>query len=551
VIVGGNPTPGFAFAFRWANGVAALIPQLKGIESTANSVSTDGTIIAGDINPTGSNPSGFTLTGTNLEIIPPSSKNLTTSGTIMSANGTVVAGNIASGFGTLTPYQWQNGALIQWPGSTTQDSSPEAVSPDGSVVVGVTDVGGGFNPVPFEWTNGAVTTLTLPSGFNVGSAMGVSNEGSTIVGFMMPPLSIDNKAFIWTQANGVQDLQQVLTADGLGSSLAGWTLTKATAITPDGYTIVGDGIDPQGQDEGWIANLGPPPPPPPPAPPAPITWTNPANIFYGMALGDAQLDASSSVPGTFTYSPPGGTILHAGAGQTLSVTFMPDDTTDWSTNTDSVSIDVVQATPTIKWVSPANIISGKPLSAAQLDATATWTVGGALVSVPGTLTYSPPAGTELSAGNHTLSVSFSPTDTTDYTGATDTVRINVLPPSLRQPTETSLAAKPRSANLGHQITLTATVKNRDLFGGTPTGGVVNFYDGGALLGWAPLVFGRAQLKTSNLHAGSNRLKATYAGDQSFVGSTSAVVTEKIRGHAPKSVLKTIGTDHSLLEDRER
>ncbi len=40
VIVGGSPTPGFAFAFRWANGVAALIPQLKGIVSTANSVST-------------------------------------------------------------------------------------------------------------------------------------------------------------------------------------------------------------------------------------------------------------------------------------------------------------------------------------------------------------------------------------------------------------------------------------------------------------------------------------------------------------------------------
>ena len=62
-------------------------------------------------------------------------------------------------------------------------------------------------------------------------------------------------AFIWNQATGVQDLQQVLTTDdGLGSSLTGWTLTAATAITPDGNTIVGNGIDPQGQQEGWIAN---------------------------------------------------------------------------------------------------------------------------------------------------------------------------------------------------------------------------------------------------------------------------------------------------------
>ncbi len=117
----------------------------------------------------------------------------------------------------------------------------------------------GLNPQPYEWTNGVVTPLTLPSGFTDGTALGVSNDGTAIVGFMMPPLSTENKAFIWTQANGVQDLQQVLqqvlTADGLGSELTGWTLTEATAITADGKTIVGNGVDPQGQDEGWIANL--------------------------------------------------------------------------------------------------------------------------------------------------------------------------------------------------------------------------------------------------------------------------------------------------------
>ena len=104
-----------------------------------------------------------------------------------------------------------------------------------------------------------VTILTLPSGFTDGTPLGVSNDGSTIVGFMVPPLSTHNKAFIWTQANGVQDLQQVLTADGLGSQLSGWTLTQATAITPDGNTIVGNGTDREGQQEAWIVNLAPTP----------------------------------------------------------------------------------------------------------------------------------------------------------------------------------------------------------------------------------------------------------------------------------------------------
>ena len=208
--------------------------------------------------------------------------------------------------------------------------------------------------------------------------------------------------------------------DGLGSSLAGWTLTEATAITPDGKTIVGNGIDPQGQQEGWIVKLDTPPPPPPTGRQTPtITWANPADIVYGTSLGAAQLDATASVPGTFTYSPPAGTVLHAGSGQTLSVTFTPTDTTDYTTATATVSINVLQATPTITWANPADIVYGTPLGAAQLDATA---------SVPGTFTYSPPAGTVLAAGNNqTLSVSFTPTDTTDYTSATATTTINVLP----------------------------------------------------------------------------------------------------------------------------
>ena len=45
----------------------------------------------------------------------------------------------------------------------------------------------------------------------------------------------------------------------------------------------------------------------------PITsWSSPAGIAYGAVLGPTQLDATASVPGTFTYSPPAGTVLHAG-----------------------------------------------------------------------------------------------------------------------------------------------------------------------------------------------------------------------------------------------
>ncbi|WP_386068231.1 YDG domain-containing protein [Tahibacter sp. UC22_41] len=79
-------------------------------------------------------------------------------------------------------------------------------------------------------------------------------------------------------------------------------------------------------------------------------------------------------------------------------------------------------TPVLNWAAPAAIVYGTPLSAAQLNATAT--VGGD--PVPGTFVYAPPIGSLLPAGNaQTLSVTFTPTDTVHYTGATTSVPIAV------------------------------------------------------------------------------------------------------------------------------
>jgi hypothetical protein len=237
-----------------------------------------------------------------------------------------------------------------------------------------------------------------------------------------------------------------------------------------------------------------------------------------MALGAAQLDATASVPGTFTYSPPAGTILRAGAGQSLSVAFTPNDTTDYTTATASVSINVRRATPTITWANPADIVYGPPLGAAQLDATA---------NVPGTFAYSPPAGTVLAAGNNqTLSVTFTPTDTTDYTGATATANISVLPATGpiggTHATRTFLTGNPRSAKSGRPVTLTVTVKNRTRAGGTPTG-EVTFLDGTTIMGTVALRGGKAQLRTSNLPVGRDAVQVDYGGGPGFAPSTATVI----------------------------
>ena len=82
-----------------------------------------------------------------------------------------------------------------------------------------------------------------------------------------------------------------------------------------------------------------------------ITWNFPSSIVYGTPLGDAQLDASANVPGTFTYAPPAGSILNAGSGQTLSVTFTPRDSTDYITTVATTAITVTKAAPIVRLVS--------------------------------------------------------------------------------------------------------------------------------------------------------------------------------------------------------
>ena len=96
---------------------------------------------------------------------------------------------------------------------------------------------------------------------------------------------------------------------------------------------------------------------------------------------------------------------------------------------------IVVTTPTITWATPAAITYGTALSATQLDAVATNLTNTNNGNIPGspvagTYSYSPALGTVLTAGPQTLSVTFTPTDTIDYTTAMTTVQLTVNPAPL-------------------------------------------------------------------------------------------------------------------------
>jgi hypothetical protein len=192
----------------------------------------------------------------------------------------------------------------------------------------------------------------------------------------------------------------------------------------------------------------------------PIAWATPAAITYSTPLSATQLNASSTVAGSFTYLPAAGTVLTAGQ-QTLTVTFTPTDTTDYTPASASVTLTVNKATPTITWPTPAAITYGTPLSATQLNATA---------SVAGTFTYSPLAGTVLGAGQQTLTATFTPTDTTDYTTASASVTLTV-----NKATPTITWATPAAITYGTPLSATqlnATASVAGTFAYSPLAGTV-------------------------------------------------------------------------------
>jgi hypothetical protein len=82
-----------------------------------------------------------------------------------------------------------------------------------------------------------------------------------------------------------------------------------------------------------------------------ISWTA-SPITYGTKLNATQLDATATyngtpLAGTFEYAPASGALLDAGQSQTLTVSFKPDDPTDYATTIATTEINVLTAPLTV------------------------------------------------------------------------------------------------------------------------------------------------------------------------------------------------------------
>jgi hypothetical protein len=145
------------------------------------------------------------------------------------------------------------------------------ISDNGKVVIGSYWTGEFNSGGSFRWTkeSGVVYLDPLPDGKRTVFVQGVSADGSIIVGSseadtenritVADSINVAREPFIWDETKGTRYLFDVLRSEyGLADALAGWSdLALVRAISGDGRTIVGLGVNPDGNGEAWVAYLGP------------------------------------------------------------------------------------------------------------------------------------------------------------------------------------------------------------------------------------------------------------------------------------------------------
>ena len=138
----------------------------------------------------------------------------------------------------------------------------------------------------------------------------------------------------------------------------------------------------------------------------------------GGAASCVVVVAPAGTGGTGTCTISNSALAASGTPYAVTATYGGDtDLTGSTLATAATGLTVTKApSAAISWSTPASISYGTLLSATQLNATD---------STGGTFVYTPASGALLTVGSQTLSVTFTPTNSTDYATATATVTLTV------------------------------------------------------------------------------------------------------------------------------
>jgi RNA polymerase sigma factor (sigma-70 family) len=261
VIVGTSSSSFGLEAFRWTQSTRMVgLGDLPGdrFQSAAYAVSGDGQVIVGESSSSRGEREAFrwTASGGMLGLGGLPAAGFASYAVAASADASVIVGTSVTA-PMYAACRWTPSGMTElgdFPGGAT-NSNAYGVSPNGAIVVGYGCPGtfGNYTHEAFRWTAASgLVHLGFAPGLRNSAAYAVSADGNVIVG--------DNKserighALIWDPLNGMRRLEHVLTND-YKYDLAGWRLTSARAVSHDGRTVVGSGVNRHGKSEAWIVSF--------------------------------------------------------------------------------------------------------------------------------------------------------------------------------------------------------------------------------------------------------------------------------------------------------
>ena len=237
-------------AFRWtqATGLTGLgsAPGSPGI-SGGDDLSDDGTVV---FVSSGAGSAIWTTTGGWTVIEPTNS----------ACYGGSRNGEWATGphFGSGQAWRWSQGSGFQLigdlPGGATSASGNDIS--DNGAVVGRSSSASGTEAFVLTQANGIVGLGDLPGGAFNSNAVGISTDGSLIVGWGTS--SVGEEAVLWDSNFTLYRVADILAATGVEVP-CGWLLQRAYHQTTNCgvITLVGRGLNPDGDPEAWIASYIP------------------------------------------------------------------------------------------------------------------------------------------------------------------------------------------------------------------------------------------------------------------------------------------------------
>jgi hypothetical protein len=231
-----------------------------------------------------------------------------------------------------------------------------------------------------------------------------------------------------------------------------------------------------------------------------VAAPTPANVTVTIFTGSLATTATSS-SNVGNYDITEGSLAATGNYSIVSFT--------------GATLIVNPATPNVTFNTPAPLTYGTALANNQVSGSATWTVNGSLVTVAGTYSYSTDAGTVLGAGSHTESVTFTPTDSTDYNPVTGSVIVTV-----NKATPTVSVSDAGGTYNGNAFPATATVAGLNGVASNSLEGVGLTLDYQQLDSQGNVIQDLGA--TAPKAAGSYKVTASFAGSTDYIAASSSV-----------------------------